>query len=77
MKKNIQFFINYYTGNIKLLLILKIHHGGFPGRSVVENLLANAGGVGLIPDPGDPTRRGATKAVPHSYSALEPGSHGH
>ena len=72
MKKNLQFFLNYYIGDIKLLLILKIHYGGFPGSSVVKNLLANEGDMGLIPDLGDPTCRGAEH---HDYCALEPGSH--
>ena len=33
------------------LWILK-HPEGFPGASVVKNPPANAGGTGLIPDPG-------------------------
>ena len=70
LKKNLQFFLNYYIGDIKLLLILKIHYGGFPGSSVVKNLLASAGDMGLIPDLGDPTCRGATKAV--HYWSLPP-----
>ena len=38
----------------------------FPAGSVVKNLPANAGTVGLISGPQDPTRLGAIKPVPHN-----------
>jgi len=38
-----------------------LEFGGFPGGSVVKNLLANAGDTGSIPDLGAPTCCRATK----------------
>ena len=52
-------------------------HLGFLGDSVVENLSANAGYTGLIPDPGRSTCRGETRLMCHNYwaCAIEPGNH--
>ena len=41
---------------------------GFPGGSVVKNLLANAEDIGSIPDPGRTPREG--KGNPLQYSCL-------
>ena len=41
---------------------------GFPGGSVVKNLLANAEDIGSIPDPGRSPREG--KGSPLQYSCL-------
>ena len=41
---------------------------GFPGGSVVKNLLANAEDIGSIPDPGRSPREG--KGNPLQYSCL-------
>ena len=38
-------------------LYLLIHLMGFPGGSMVKNLPANAGDVGLIPELGDPLEK--------------------
>ena len=48
---------------------------GFPGGSVVKNPPANAGDMGSISDPEDPTCRGANKPMRRNYQAcaLEPG----
>ena len=49
---------------------------GFPGGSVVENPPTNAGDMGSIPDPEDPTCCRATKPMHHNRGcALGPGSH--
>ena len=46
---------------------------GFPGSSVVKNLLANAGDVGLIP--GLVRSPGEGKGYPLQYSGLENSMH--
>ena len=40
------------TGNIYYLCKFFCNFNGFPGGSVVKNLLANAGDTGWIPGPG-------------------------
>ena len=40
---------------------------GFPDCSVVKSPSADAGDMGSIPDPEDPTCHGAAKPVGHSY----------
>ena len=51
-------------------------HLGFLGGTVVENLFANAGYMGSIPDPGRSTSRGETRLMCHNYwaCAIEPGN---
>ena len=39
----------------------------FPGGAVLKNPPASAGDTGLNPGPEDPTCRGATKPLSHSY----------
>ena len=39
---------------------------GFPGGSLAKNLPANAGDMGLIPDPEDPKFCGTTKPMYHN-----------
>ena len=39
----------------------------FPGGPVVKNLPADAGDMGSIPGPEDPTCHGAIKPVRHNY----------
>ena len=48
--------------------------GSFPGHSVVKSPPANAGDMGSIPDPEDPTCLEATKPECYNYwaCALEP-----
>ena len=41
----------------------RLRFGGFPGGSVVENLPANVGDMGSIPDLDDRTCHGAAKLV--------------
>ena len=43
---------------------VKRHYGGFPGGSVVKNLPANAGDMGLIP--------GWSWNIPHATEQLSP-----
>ena len=50
---------------------LNKHLLGSPGSSVAKNLPANAGDVGLIPDPGRSHMLRSNKPVCHNYSALE------
>ena len=38
-----------YIAGVKFYMLLKHSHLGFPGGSVVKNLLANAEDIGLIP----------------------------
>ena len=47
---------------------LNISQGGFPGRSMVKNLLTNAGDVGLIPGSG--RSPGEVNSNPLQYSCL-------
>ena len=58
-------------------LIRKKSLRDFPGGTVIKNLPAIAGDMGLIPGREDLTCRGATKPVRHNYwaCALEPVSH--
>ena len=50
--------------------------GSFPGSSVVKKPPANAGDMGLIPDPGRSQEDGTTKPMCHNYwaCALDPQS---
>ena len=48
------------------LLLAVLYHVGFPGGSVVKNLPANAGNVGLIPE-----SPGEMNGYPLQYSCLE------
>ena len=41
-----------YIKKKKKKKLLKLKNKGFPGGSVVKNLPAHAGDMGLIPDPG-------------------------
>ena len=47
--------------------MLRRRRPGFPDGSVVKSPSADAGDMGLIPDPEDPTRHRAAKPVGHSY----------
>ena len=53
-------------------LFLKTNSRGFPGGSVVKNPHANAGNMGSIPGPGNPTCCGANKPVHHNYWSCAP-----
>ena len=46
---------------------IRVNRWDFPGGTVVKNLPANAGDMGSIPGPEDPTCRRATKPVRHNY----------
>ena len=47
--------------------VSKASVGGFPGGSVVKNLLANAGDVGSVPGQGRSHMLGASEPVHHNY----------
>ena len=57
------------------IFLVSKHKKGVPGGSMVKNLPANAGYLGLIPDLGeDPTCLRATKPMSHNYGACAPES---
>ena len=62
-----------------LMILIKIRSLGFPGGSVVKNLLANARDKGWVPGWGRSHMSWATKPVCHDCwaCALEPGNHSH
>ena len=81
--QNIPNLLAYYEMNFLILPLKNQNHyfkdclWGLPSGSALKNLPANAGDTGLIPDPGSPMCRGATKSLCHKSwaSPLDAGSH--
>ena len=55
------------SGPVKSRNEVKKKLSDFSGGPGVKNRPANAGNMGLIPDPGDPTCLRATKPKSHNY----------